>query len=247
MQSDIPSRRWPWFAIGIAVAASVTVAMLSPADAVQGELVRIMYVHVPAAWLAYLAFGVTLIASIGYLISRNLAWDRVAASSAEIGVYFTGLAIVLGMIWAKPTWGVFWTWDARLTLTAIMFFVYVGYLALRRTTDDRRARANRAAVLGVVGAVQIPLVHFSVVWWRTLHQPASILRPDGPAIQDPIMRVALLIAVIAFTVVYVSLMVKVAELHRLNDAAHAAEGGEHHPVAGASVTTPGLDPGVDNV
>ena len=112
-----------------------------------------------------------------------------------------------------------WTWDARLTLTAIMFFVYVGYLALRRTTDDRRARANRAAVLGVVGAVQIPLVHFSVVWWRTLHQPASILRPDGPAIQDPIMRVALLIAVIAFTVVYVSLMVKLAELHRLNDAA----------------------------
>ena len=247
MQSEIPSRRWPWFAIGIAVAASVTVAMLSPADAVQGELVRIMYVHVPAAWLAYLAFGVTLIASIGYLVSRYLAWDRIAASSAEIGVYFTGLAIVLGMIWAKPTWGVWWTWDARLTLTAIMFFVYVGYLALRRTTDDRRARANRAAVLGVVGAVQIPLVHFSVVWWRTLHQPASILRPDGPAIQDPIMRVALLIAVIAFTVVYVSLMVKLAELHRLNDAAHAAEAGEHHPVAGASVTPPRLDPGVGNV
>ena len=98
MQSEIPSRRWPWFAIGIAVAASVTVAMLSPADAVQGELVRIMYVHVPAAWLAYLAFGVTLLASIGYLIFRNLAWDRVAASSAEIGVYFTGLAIVLGII-----------------------------------------------------------------------------------------------------------------------------------------------------
>ena len=247
MQSEIPSRRWPWFAIGIAVAASVTVAMLSPADAVQGELVRIMYVHVPAAWLAYLAFGMTLIASIGYLISRNLAWDRIAASSAEIGVYFTGLAIVLGMIWAKPTWGVWWTWDARLTLTAIMFFVYVGYLALRRTTDDRRDRANRAAVLGVVGAVQIPLVHYSVVWWRTLHQPASILRPDGPAIQDPIMRVALLIAVIAFTVVYVSLMVKLAELHRLSDAAHAAEAGEHHPVAGASVTPPLLDPGVGNV
>lgn len=247
MQSEIPSRRWPWFAIGAAVAASITVAILSPADAVQGELVRIMYVHVPAAWLAYLAFGVTLIASIGYLISRNLAWDRVAASSAEIGVYFTGLAIALGMIWAKPTWGVWWTWDARLTLTAIMFFFYVGYLALRRTTDDRRSRANRAAVLGIVGAVQIPLVHFSVVWWRTLHQPASILRPDGPAIQDPIMRVALLVAVIAFTVVYVSLIVKVLELHRLSDAAHAAEAGEHRPVAGASVTAPELDPGLGNV
>ena len=247
MPSDIPSRRWPWVAIGVAAAASFIVAMASPADAVQGELVRIMYVHVPAAWLAYLAFAVTLVASLAYLVSRNLRWDRVAASSAEIGVYFTGLAIALGMIWAKPTWGVWWTWDARLTLTAIMFFVYVGYLALRKTTDEPRARAGRSAVLGIVGAVQIPLVHFSVYWWRTLHQPASVLRPDGPAIQDSMMLVALLVAVAAFTVIYVALMVKRIELRHVEDAVYVAEGGAEAPVAGASVTAPGLDQGLGNV
>ena len=175
----------------LSLATAFTLAMVSPADDVQGNLVRIMYVHVPAAWLAYLAFLVTFVGSVAYLLTRHLRWDRIAAASAEIGVYFTGLAIVLGMIWAKPTWGVWWTWDARLTLTAIMFFVYLGYLALRRTTDDPIARANRAAVLGVVGAIQIPLVHFSVVWWQDLHQPPSIIRPDGPAIQDSMMLVAL--------------------------------------------------------
>jgi heme exporter protein C len=247
MSSEIPSRSWPWVAIGVSVAVALTLAMISPADAVQGELVRIMYVHVPAAWLAYLAFAVTLVCSAGYLFTRNLIWDRFAASSAEVGVYFTALAIALGMIWAKPTWGVWWTWDARLTLTAVMFFVYVGYLALRRTTDDPRSRAGRAAVLGIVGAVQIPLVHFSVVWWRTLHQPASILRPDGPAIQDPVMIWALLAGVLAFSVIYVSLMVKRGELHRLNDAIHAAELGADRPVAGASVAAPDLDDGVGHV
>lgn len=244
MASEIASRRWPWVAIAVAVPVAFILAMASPPDVVQGELVRILYVHVPAAWLAYLAFAVTLICSVGYLITRNLAWDRVAASSAEVGVYFTGLTIVIGMIWAKPTWGVWWTWDARLTLTAIMFFVYVGYLALRRTTDDRRTRATRAAVLGIVGAVQIPLVHFSVYWWRTLHQPASVLRPDGPAIQDDLMLVALIVGVVAFTVVYVALMVKRLELHRLEDALDDA--GAHQPVAGTAVRAPGLDPEVGN-
>ncbi|RLE16326.1 MAG: cytochrome C biogenesis protein, partial [Actinobacteria bacterium] len=153
--------------------ASMTV---SP-DAVQGQLSRIMYVHVPSAWLAYLAFGVTMLASAMYLWKKDLKWDRRALASAEIGVVFTGLAIALGMIWAKPTWGVWWTWDSRLTLTAIMFFVYLGYLALRRTTDALDVRANRAAILGVVAAVQIPLVHFSVVWWRGLHQAPSVIRP----------------------------------------------------------------------
>lgn len=245
MPSEIPSRRWPWVAIAVSVAVAFILAMASPPDAVQGQLVRIMYVHVPAAWLAYLAFSVTLVCSIGYLLTRSLRWDRVAASSAEIGVYFTGLAIALGMIWGKPTWGVWWTWDARLTLTAVMFFVYVGYLALRRTTDDRQVRASRAAVLGIVGAVQIPLVHFSVYWWRTLHQPASVFRPDGPAIQDEMMLVALIVSVVAFTIVYVSLMAKRLELRRLEDALEDA--GAFQPVAGTAVRAPGLDPEVGSV
>lgn len=233
-------RRWPWVAIVLALGTALTFALVSPPDDTQGDLVRIMYVHVPAAWLAYLAFLVTFVGSTAYLLTRHLRWDRIAAASAEIGVYFTGLAIALGMIWAKPTWGVWWTWDARLTLTAIMFFVYLGYLALRRTTDDPVARANRAAVLGIVGAVQIPLVHFSVVWWRTLHQPPSIIKPDGPAIQDAMMLVALFVGVLAFTVVYVSLMVKRIELIHLEDQRGAAERIADQPVAGDSVIAPDL-------
>lgn len=240
MTAQTRNRWWPWAAIVLSLATAFTLAMVSPADDVQGNLVRIMYLHVPAAWLAYLAFLVTFVGSVAYLLTRHFRWDRIAAASAEIGVYFTGLAIVLGMIWAKPTWGVWWTWDARLTLTAIMYFVYLGYLALRRTTDDPIARANRAAVLGVVGAIQIPLVHFSVVWWRTLHQPPSIIRPDGPAIQDSMMLVALIVGVLAFTVVYVSLMVKRIELIHLEDQRDAVERTADQPVAGEAVTAPDL-------
>jgi heme exporter protein C len=214
--------------------------MVSPADAVQENLVRVMYVHVPAAWLAYLAFFVTLVGSAGYLATRSLRWDRIAAASAEIGVYFTGLAIVLGMIWGKPTWGVWWTWDARLTLTAIMFFVYLGYLALRRTTTDPHLRAKRAAVLGIIGIVQIPLVHFSVTWWRTLHQAPSLIRPDGPQIQDSLMLVALVVGVVAFTAIYGALMVKRVELQGLEEQLIAGEQGADRPVAGDAVTAPDL-------
>jgi heme exporter protein C len=240
MTAQTRTRRWPWVASALSLLVAFTLAMVSPADSVQGDLVRIMYVHVPAAWLAYLAFFVTFVGSIVYLLTRHLRWDRIAAASAEIGVYFTGLTIALGMIWGKSTWGVWWTWDARLTLTAIMFFVYFGYLALRRTTDDPIARANRAAVLGIVGAAQIPLVHFSVVWWRGLHQPPSIIRPDGPAIQDSIMLVALLVGVVAFTVVYVSLMVERIELIHLEDRLDAAVRNGDQPVAGEAVTAPNL-------
>jgi heme exporter protein C len=227
-------------AIALSLAVAFTLSMISPADSVQGDLVRIMYVHVPAAWLAYTAFIVTFVGSVAYLLSRNLRWDRIAAASAEIGVYFTGLALALGMIWAKPTWGVWWTWDARLTFTFIMFFVYLGYLALRRTTDDPVARASRSSVLGVLGAIQIPLVHFSVLWWRTLHQPPSLIRPDGPAIQDSLMLAALIVGVVAFTVVYIALMVKRIELIHLEDERLAAEDLMRRPVAGEAVTAPEL-------
>jgi heme exporter protein C len=240
MQSRTANRRWPWIAIVLSLTVAFTLSMVSPADSVQGDLVRIMYVHVPSAWLAYTAFFVTFVGSLAYLATKNLRWDRIAAASAEIGVYFTGLALALGMIWAKPTWGVWWTWDARLTLTFIMFFVYLGYLALRRTTDDPVARASRSSVLGVLGAIQIPLVHFSVLWWRTLHQPPSLIRPDGPAIQDSLMLAALIIGVVAFTVVYVALMVKRIELIHLEDQRLAVEHSIQRPVAGEAVTAPEL-------
>ncbi len=135
---------WPWVVMAAAGVVTFAAAMSAPPDAIQGQLSRIMYVHVPSAWLAYLSFGVTMFASAMYLWKRDLNWDRRAHASAEIGVFFTGLAISLGMIWGKSTWGVWWTWDARLTLTAIMFFVYLGYLALRRTTREPSGPASWA-------------------------------------------------------------------------------------------------------
>jgi len=236
--TEIRIRRGWWLVALAAVVVAFALSMMSPPDVVQENLVRIMYIHVPAAWLAYLAFTVTLVGSVGYLVSKKPTFDRLAASSAEIGVYFTGLAILLGMTWAKPTWGVWWTWDARLTLTAIMFFVYVGYLALRRATPDSDARARRSAVLGVLAIVQIPIVHFSVVWWRTLHQPPTLIRPDGPQIQDPLMLGALMGGVIAFTILYVAMLLTRMDLARVEDEIARREAALDRPVAGEAVTAP---------
>ncbi len=233
---------WPWIVMAVAGLVTFVAAMTVPPDVVQGQLSRIMYVHVPSAWLAYLAFGVTMLGSAMYLWKKSLTWDHIALASAEIGVVFTGLAIGLGMIWAKPTWGMWWTWDARLTLTAIMFFVYLGYLALRRTTDDLDVRAKRAAILGVLAVVQIPLVHFSVIWWRGLHQAPSLGRPEGP-LMDTSMVVTLLIAVFMFTAMYVAMMFKRIELAKLEDAVLVAEQTSSGPVAGEAVSAPDLTRG----
>jgi len=229
----------------MAVAGLLTfvASMTVPPDAVQGELSRIMYVHVPSAWLAYLAFSVTMVSSAMYLWKKNLKWDRRALASAEIGVVFTGLAIALGMIWAKPTWGVWWTWDSRLTLTAVMFFVYLGYLALRRITDDLEARAKRSAILGIVAAIQIPLVHFSVVWWRGLHQAPSLIKPEGPEMDTAIVS-TLLFAVMSFTVMYSAMMFKRIELARFDDDVLVAQQADSGPVAGGAVTAPDLRKGM---
>jgi heme exporter protein C len=240
--SENPPTIWPWIVMAAAGLLTFVASMTVSPDAVQGELSRIMYVHVPSAWLAYLAFGVTMVASAMYLWKKNLKWDRRALASAEIGVVFTGLAIALGMIWAKPTWGVWWTWDSRLTLTAIMFFVYLGYLALRRTTDDLAVRAQRSAILGIVAAVQIPLVHFSVVWWRGLHQAPSLIKPEGPEMDTAIVF-TLLLAVASFTVMYFAMMFKRIELARLDDDVIVADQTGSGPVAGEAVTTPDLKKG----
>lgn len=226
--------------IEIAAAGTMLTALVAglavPPDAVQGDVQRIMYVHVPSAWLAYLAFGVTLIASVAHLRTRDLRWDRRAGASAEIGVVFTGLALATGMLWGKPVWGVWWTWDARLVLTAAMFFVYLAYLALRRATDDPVIRGKRSAVFGIVAALQIPVVHFSVVWWRSLHQPPTILRPGEPQI-DPPLLFALLMAVTAFTVLYAALLRRRVELAEAEDALLTTARIEE-PVAGSAVVGP---------
>lgn len=217
------------------LATALIAGLVVPPDAVQGDLQRIMYVHVPSAWLAYLAFTVTLVGSVAYLITSRMRWDRLAASSAELGVLFTGLALATGMIWGKPVWGVWWTWDARLVLTAVMFFVYLGYVALRRSIPDRSTRARRSAVFGALAVVQIPLVHFSVIWWRSLHQPPTVLRPDSPQI-DPPLLFALLMAVVAFTMAYAALMRRRMAL----EAVRASGREDADEIAGAAVRPPTL-------
>ncbi|MBN9098031.1 MULTISPECIES: cytochrome c biogenesis protein CcsA [unclassified Pseudonocardia] len=220
-----------------AVVAALAAAMMSPPDYVQGELVRLMYVHVPAAWAAYLSYAVTLAASVGWLRRRRPGLDRLAAASAEVGVFFTGLAIALGSIWGRPTWGVWWAWDARLVTTALLFFVYLGYLALRRAIPDPVLRARRSAVFGVVAFAQVPLVHFSVLWWRTLHQPPTVLRPSDPAI-DHTMLIALLLGVLAFTLLHALFVRTRCRIAAARDALDADDETRYRPVAGAAVSAP---------
>jgi len=174
----------------------------APTDAVQGDVYRIIYVHVPLAWLAYLAFFVVFIASLGWLWTKRPWFDALAVSSAEVGVLFTGMFIVAGSIWAKPTWGVWWTWDPRLVTTAIMFMMYVGYLLLRSLSTDFARRATRAAVIGVIAVIDIPIVHLSVLWMNSLHQLPTVLRAGGSPSLDATMGMTLGISVVAFTLLY---------------------------------------------
>ena len=187
------------------VALALFALVFSPADAVQGDSVRLMYVHVPTAILAFAAFGVTALGSALYLWRRSQFWDLVAASSAEVGVVFCGLTLVVGMLWGRPTWGVYWVWDARLTTTAVLFVLYLGYLAVRRLPTDADVRAKWAAIAGLIAFIDVPIVHFSVDWWRTLHQGPTISRLD-PQI-DGLMLFTLVLGLVVFALVYLWLMV----------------------------------------
>lgn len=181
---------------------------IAPPDEVQGDAQRIMYLHVPAAWAMYLAFGVTTIASILWLIprTRSMVWDRVAGASAEVGLLFTGLTLVLGSLWGRPVWGVWWAWDARLVTTAVLFFLYLGLLALRAIPADPIVRARRSAITALIVFIDVPIVHFSVNWWRTLHQQATVFNPElNPEIHGT-MALTLWIGVLAFTLLYLALL-----------------------------------------
>jgi heme exporter protein C len=205
-------------AAALAVSAVLSLVVSAP-DVEQGQLIRLMYVHVPAAWLAYLSFGVVFVGSIAYLVTKRTRWDRLAAASAEIGVLFTALTIVLGSLWGKPVWGVWWTWDPRLTTTAIMLLIYLGYLAVRRLPDSPAKRARYAAVVGIVGFVDVPIVSLSVRLWRSQHQaPARLLGIPDVA---PSMAVALMVGVLAFTLVYLYLMALRLRVGRLEERAVA--------------------------
>jgi heme exporter protein C len=177
----------------------------SPADMDQGESVRLLYMHVPTIWIAYLAFIVTAVASGLYLFTKNksLGWDRLAGASAEVGTVFVAVTLVIGALWGRLTWGVFWQWDARLTTTALLFITYVGYLAVRRLDGTHQQRAKRSAVIGLLAVLEIPLVHFSVELWRSLHQTASINDGDSDVKMDGLMLFSLFVGVVAFSLYYV--------------------------------------------
>ena len=181
-----------WLA-AVGVAAGLAMGFgVAPREVTQGNVQRIMYLHVPAVWVAYLAFTVGFVASVVYLARRREAADRLAHAACEVGTLFLGVNIATGAIWGKPTWGTWWTWDARLTSVAVVFVMFLAYLLLRGAIDDHERAARYAAVLGIVAALNIPLVHFSVYWWRTLHQPPSLIKP-GPSAMSPVILMALLV------------------------------------------------------
>ena len=230
----------------VALGVGFLVATTVPPERVQGEFAKIMFVHVPSAWLAFLAFGVTMIGGAVWLVRKTPIWDRVAAASAEVGVFYTALALLTGMIWGYPVWGTFWDWsDARMMSTAIMFFVYVGYLALRRSIPDPETRARRSAILGIVAFIQVPLVYFSVTLFRTLHQGATVVRPDAPI--DPEFLRALMINLGAFTLVYAAFMTWRTRLARLEDELEETEAIADFELAGSGITAPSLEGLTDDV
>jgi heme exporter protein C len=185
----------------------LTMAFQAPPDYQQGETVRIMFVHVPAAWLSMACYTLIALSSAGYLIWRHPLADVAAKAAAPIGAVFTLLALVTGSLWGKPTWGTYWVWDARLTSVLILFFLYLGLIALRQSIDEPGRAGRAAAILSLIGAINVPIIKFSVNWWNTLHQPASVLRVGGPTI-DPALLVPLLIMAIAFTILFIVLHLK---------------------------------------
>jgi heme exporter protein C len=193
---------------------------LSPEDVVQSDSVRILYVHAPSAWVAYLAFIVTAVSSAAYLWkrTRSIVWDRIAGASAEVGVVFMAITLVTGSLWGSLTWGTYWRWDPRLTTTAFLFITFVGYLAVRRLGGSYESRARRSAVVAMLGAIEIPLVHFSVKLWRSLHQEASVLNTDGDTQLDGLMLFSVFVGLITFTLLYVWLVIHKQRVLALEDA-----------------------------
>ncbi|MBI2845273.1 MAG: cytochrome c biogenesis protein CcsA [Chloroflexi bacterium] len=221
--------------------ALAAIFLYAPTERVMGIVQKIFYFHVPSAWLAYLAFFIVFVSSILYLAERARGfsisllirlfpparaslrswvkarpWDRLALSAAEIGVLFATLVLITGPLWARPVWGIWWTWDARLTTTLILWFIYVAYLVLRANIDDRERRARFSAVLGIIGFLDVPLVHFSVEWWRTTHPGPTVINPAGPSL-PPEMLQTLMLSILAFTLLFFYMLLHRLRLERMRD------------------------------
>jgi len=212
-------------AIGVAalVATVATVILglwVTPPAKVQGTLVRLLYIHPPVAWVAlYCSFGLAALSSFLYLWrrTRSLFWDRLGASAVEVGVVFTGLTLVTGSLWGRPTWGVWWTWTARLTSTALLFVLYIGYMALRRVPATQEVRARRSAVAALVAFVDVPIVSFSVDWWQTLHQRGTVLNPGLTLKVHGSMAWTMALGFVAMTLVFAWMVLVRYRIEALGD------------------------------
>ena len=211
-------------AAALALGATVVMGLTLPATVEQGEYSRLIAIHPGLAWASYVSFGMTALASALWLWPRTRSprWDLVAGSSAEIGVVFTALTLATGSIWGRPTWGVWWVWDARLTLSALMLALYLGYLALRRVPNPPDTRARRSAVAALLAVVVVPLNHFAVEWWRTLHQGRSLAQADPSNDLDAAFVGAMLLGFVAMTLVYGWLLAHRVRVARLEDAVEEA-------------------------
>ena len=197
----------PWLAVLTALLAAIGLYgafFTSPADYQQGQTVRIMYIHVPAAWLAMFCYATMAVSALGTLVWRHPLADAAQKAAAPLGAAFTFICLVTGSLWGKPMWGTWWVWDARLTSVLVLFLIYLGLIALWRTIEEPAKAAKAAAILTLVGVVNLPIIKFSVDWWNTLHQPASVIRMGGAAIH-PSMLWPLLVMALAFTLLFVTL------------------------------------------
>jgi heme exporter protein C len=204
--------RTGWFGIGLAVLGVLTsmatlwmVFFWVPTEARQGVVQRIFYLHVPSAWVAFMAFGVVAMASAVYLWLGDERADMAALAAAEGGMVFTAIVLTSGPLWGKIAWGTYWTWEPRLTLTLLLGFIYLGYMMVRNATDSPERGKRFAAVVGIVGAINIPLIHMSVYWFRSLHPDPVVLKPDGPTL-DGDMLTTLMVGLLAFTLLFFGLM-----------------------------------------
>ena len=207
-------------ALAASIATIVLGLLITPPDQIQRDSVRFLYLHVPSAATTYLAFLVTAVCSIAYLVrrTRSLAWDRVAGASAEIGLVFTALMLITGSLWGRLTWSVYWRWDARLTSTALLFVMFLAYLAVRKLDGTTEQRAKRSAIVGIIAFLDVPIVHKSVDWWQTLHQDRTITPQDSQL--DGLMLFTLFVGLAAQILIYAWLLM---HRHRLAQMEQAEE------------------------
>jgi heme exporter protein C len=202
----LSARCLPWLGGATAIGFAFGFAQIygAPDDYQQGATVKIMFIHVPSAWLGMFTWGLMSAAALGTLVWRHPLADVAAKSAAPIGAAFTLLCLLTGSLWGRPMWGAYWVWDARLTSVLVMFLMYLGVIALYRAVEDPSRASRAAAILTLVGAINLPIIKFSVDWWSTLHQPASVLRAGGPALHSSIL-IPLLSMAVAFTLLFVTL------------------------------------------